>query len=51
MKKIGDLVSLTLFTVMVAKYSDTTNRVGEGFGVFFLFVFVFFYASCIDACS
>ncbi|RFU33599.1 hypothetical protein B7463_g2768, partial [Scytalidium lignicola] len=47
----GDLVSLTLFTVMVAKYSGSTNKVGEGFGVFFLFLFVLFYASCLDACS
>jgi hypothetical protein len=36
---------------MVAKFGGTTNKVGEGFGVLFLFIFVVFYAGCLDACS
>ncbi|KAG8631577.1 hypothetical protein KVT40_000717 [Elsinoe batatas] len=38
-------------TAMVAVYGGTTNRVGNGFDVFFLFCFVTFYGSCVDAIS
>ncbi|KAF4556988.1 Sugar (and other) transporter-like protein 56 [Elsinoe fawcettii] len=38
-------------TAMVAVYGGTSNRVGNGFGVFFLFCFVTFYGSCVDAIS
>ncbi|KAF2226140.1 general substrate transporter [Elsinoe ampelina] len=38
-------------TAMVAVYGGTTNRIGNGFGVFFLFCFVTFYGSCVDAIS
>lgn len=38
-------------TAMVAVYGGTNNRVGNGFGVFFLFCFVTFYGSCVDAIS
>ncbi|KXJ88653.1 general substrate transporter [Microdochium bolleyi] len=34
---------------MVAAFSGTTNKVGNAFGVLFLFLYVGFYASCIDA--
>jgi MFS family permease len=36
---------------MVATFGGTTNRVGNGFGVFFLFLFVFFYGGSMDATS
>lgn len=36
---------------MVATFSGTTNRIGNGFGVFFLFLFVFFYGGSMDATS
>lgn len=36
---------------MVAVYGGTTNKIGNGFGVFFLFTFVTFYATCVDAIS
>lgn len=47
----GCLIALSLETAMVAKFGGTTNKVGEGFGVLFLFIFVVFYAGCLDACS
>lgn len=36
---------------MVAEFSGTANKVGNGFGVFFLFLFVTFYGSSLDATS
>jgi ABC-type transport system involved in multi-copper enzyme maturation permease subunit len=36
---------------MVAVYGGTGNKIGNGFGVFFLFAFVTFYGSCVDAIS
>lgn len=45
----GCACMLVLFTAMVAKYGGTTNKVGNGFGVLFLYLYVTFYASCIDA--
>lgn len=39
------------FTAMVATFSGTDNKVGNGFGVFFLFAFVGFYGGCVDAVS
>jgi hypothetical protein len=36
---------------MVAVYGGTKNDIGNGFGVFFLFLFVTFYGSCVDAIS
>ena len=36
---------------MVAVYGGTKNKIGNGFGVFFLFTFVTFYATCVDAIS
>ncbi|KAL6250231.1 hypothetical protein RBB50_002532 [Rhinocladiella similis] len=47
----GCACSLICFTAMVATYGGTTNRVGNGFGVFFLFLFVFFYGGTMDATS
>jgi hypothetical protein len=34
---------------MVARYGGTSNAIGNGFGVLFLFLFVTFYGSCVDA--
>lgn len=36
---------------MVATFGGTQNQVGNGFGVFFLFLFVFFYGATMDATS
>lgn len=36
---------------MVAVYGGTTNRVGNSFGVLFLFLFVTFYATCVGPIS
>jgi len=47
----GAACSLICFTAMVATYGGTDNRVGNGFGVFFLFLFVFFYGGSMDATS
>lgn len=45
---IGTSLSIACETAMVAEYSGTTNRVGNGFGVFFLFLFVTFFATFLD---
>ncbi|CAL5874791.1 uncharacterized protein PFLUO_LOCUS9093 [Penicillium psychrofluorescens] len=36
---------------MVAQYGNGPNKVGNGFGVLFLFLFVTFYGGCVDAIS
>ncbi len=48
---IGCTITLSLFTAMVAQFADSTNKVGQGFAVFFLFAFVGFYGGSIDAVS
>ncbi|CAH0028729.1 unnamed protein product [Clonostachys rhizophaga] len=47
----GCAIALSCFTAMVAEFGGTSNRVGNGFGVFFLFLFVFFYGATMDATS
>ena len=42
---------LSCEAAMLAQFGGTTNSVGLGFGVFFLFAFVTFYGSCVDAIS
>lgn len=42
---------LICFTAMVASFAETGNKIGNAFGVVFLFLFVTFYASCVDATS
>lgn len=42
---------LSCFTALVAEFASTSNKVGQGFAVFFLFAFVTFYGSCVDAVS
>lgn len=36
---------------MVAEFSGTANKIGNGFGVSFFFVFITIYGSCVDAIS
>ena len=33
---------------MVAQYAGTSNKIGNGFGVFFIYLFVTFYGGCMD---
>ncbi|KIW78865.1 hypothetical protein Z517_08704 [Fonsecaea pedrosoi CBS 271.37] len=47
----GCLVMLSCTTAMIACFAGTDNKVGNGFGVFFIFALVGFYGSCIDANS
>lgn len=49
--KAGAILSLTLYTVMVARYAGTTNKVGCGFGVFFVYLYATFYAFTLDSTS
>lgn len=44
-------LSLCGFTAMVAQFVGTSNAIGNGFGVFFLYLFVFFYGGTMDASS
>lgn len=48
---IGCSLSLCGFTAMVAEFVGTSSKVGNGFGVFFLYLFVFFYGGTMDASS
>jgi MFS family permease len=48
---VGCALMVTCETAMVARYGGTDNKIGNGFGVFFLFCFVTFYGSCVDAIS
>lgn len=45
---IGCALSIVLEAAMVGKYAGTDNKVGNGFGVLFLYVFVTFYGGCMD---
>lgn len=42
---------LACFTALVAEFATTSNKIGQGFAVFFLFAFVTFYGSCVDVVS
>ncbi|KAK5165368.1 uncharacterized protein LTR77_008897 [Saxophila tyrrhenica] len=48
---VGCIITLSLFTAMVAEFAESENKVGQGFAVFFLFAFVGFYGGCVDAVS
>ncbi|EPE08408.1 general substrate transporter [Ophiostoma piceae UAMH 11346] len=48
---IGCVLMVSCEAAMVATYGGTSNKIGNGFGVFFLFAFVTFYGSCVDAVS
>lgn len=45
----GCIVAVSLEAAMVAQFGGTDNKVGLGFGVFFLFLFGTIYGSCLDA--
>ncbi|KIX93907.1 uncharacterized protein Z520_10244 [Fonsecaea multimorphosa CBS 102226] len=49
----GGIFAVIMVTAMVANFGgpDNTNRAGAGMGVFFMFLFATFYASCVDATS
>lgn len=42
---------MTIYTALVARYSGTSNKAGQAVAVLFLYLFVTFYASCVDAVS
>ncbi|CRL29315.1 Sugar/inositol transporter [Penicillium camemberti] len=46
---LGGAAAVICEAAMVAKFSGTSNKVGNGFGVAFLFLFVTFYGVCLDA--
>ncbi|KIW63046.1 hypothetical protein PV04_09924 [Phialophora macrospora] len=46
---IGSIINVALLTTMIALYGGSGNKVGNGFGVFFLFFFVTCYGFGIDA--
>ncbi|KAJ5398588.1 hypothetical protein N7465_009077 [Penicillium sp. CMV-2018d] len=46
---LGGAIAVSCEAAMVAEFSGTQNKVGNGFGVFFLFLFVTFYGGCLDA--
>jgi hypothetical protein len=39
---VGQLVTVSCLTAMTALYAGTTNRVGNGFGIFFIFFYLTF---------
>ena len=45
------MICLSLVTAMVASFAGTTNKVGNGFGVLFVFCFIAFYGGGIDVVS
>ncbi|KAF9889092.1 hypothetical protein FE257_008069 [Aspergillus nanangensis] len=48
---LGSCISLSLYTAMVARYAGTSNRIGCGFGVLFVYLYTTFYAFCLDVTS
>ncbi|KAH6678774.1 general substrate transporter [Plectosphaerella plurivora] len=48
---VGCSLSLSGFAAMVAQFAGGDNRLGNGFGVFFLYLFVTFYGGTLDASS
>ncbi|KAH8880930.1 general substrate transporter [Thozetella sp. PMI_491] len=49
--QIGCAVSVAGFTACLARYGNTDNKIGNGFGVFFLYLFVTFFGGSMDASS
>ncbi|KAH7118336.1 general substrate transporter [Dactylonectria macrodidyma] len=45
----GAAIAVSCETAIVAKFAGTDNAVGNGFGIFFLFLFITFFASGMDA--
>ncbi|KAJ5743398.1 hypothetical protein N7533_010500 [Penicillium manginii] len=46
---VGSVVAVCCEAAMVAEFSGTSNKIGNGFGVAFLFLFVTFYGGGLDA--
>ena len=42
------MLSVTLETIMIARFAGTTNKAGIGMGVFFSFCFISFYGGGLD---
>ncbi|KAH8755735.1 general substrate transporter [Diaporthe sp. PMI_573] len=49
--QIGCAVSVAGFTACLARYGSTDDKIGNGFGVFFLYLFVTFFGGSMDATS
>ncbi|KAI1613535.1 general substrate transporter [Exophiala viscosa] len=49
--QIGCAISVAGFTACLARYGGTDNKLGNGFGVFFLYLFVTFFGGSMDASS
>lgn len=49
--QLGCSVSVAGFTACLARYGGTDNKIGNGFGVFFLYLFVTFFGGSMDASS
>ncbi|KAL2282277.1 hypothetical protein FJTKL_10901 [Diaporthe vaccinii] len=49
--QIGGAVSVAGFAACLARYGNTDNKIANGFGVFFLYLFVTFFAGAMDATS
>ncbi|KAK6380278.1 uncharacterized protein PV06_05565 [Exophiala oligosperma] len=49
--QLGCAVSVAGFTACLARYGGTDNKLGNGFGVFFLYLFVTFFGGSMDASS
>lgn len=48
---IGCSLSVAVFAALVAQFAGTANKVGNAFGVLFIFIFVTFYGGSMDASS
>ncbi|KAG8158452.1 hypothetical protein KVR01_011574 [Diaporthe batatas] len=49
--QIGCAISVAGFTACLARYGSTDNKIGNGFDVFFLYLFVTFFGGSMDATS
>lgn len=50
-KQIGAAVAISCEAAMVAQFAGSNNPVGNGFGIFFLFLFITCFAGGMDACK
>lgn len=39
---VGIIISTSCLAAMTARYSGTTNKVGNGFGIFFIYLYLAF---------
>ncbi|CAI7604470.1 hypothetical protein N7533_008812 [Penicillium manginii] len=44
----GIIVSTSCLAAMTAQYAGTTNKVGNGFGIFFIYLYLAFQGTCCD---